>query len=368
MRAGLLFAILIVAVAADFNFQGNVTATNAGQFNYRDIEAEILNVPNVLEGVFYEATSLVNGTNQKDVVTGAFFVFPADNDPPTAFLSFFTSYATYQNAKAGATNGQPFSFNTQTSDTVVTKTFVSLEEVNTTTNITVNTVNLVDLNWALLQTQAPTTPAQYLNYITLKGTDPNIALNFSISISAVFSQVLGLLNIVGAPVVTPKSIETTVTIANYPYKSLSNALRLNFVIGTAQANFTLQGSLTVTSGNGTNANYVQVSDQVQADGNVKTATITVSAQQSTGSGVADAALTERFSTQRTATKVSVQFPAGATNIVFDPTAGAGTAPQVTSTIIASSTGNSNAATSKTGSASQFAPIFALLFFLAALVL
>jgi hypothetical protein len=366
MRVQVIFALLIAAVVADLNFQGNVTARNAAQFNYRDINVESLNTP-ILKGVFYEATSLVNGTNQKDVVTGAFFVFPADNDPPTAFVSFFTSFSNYQNVKNGAAAGQPFTFNAQTSDTVVTKTFVSLEEVNTTNNATVNTVNLVDLNWALLTAQ-PATPAQFLNSVTLKGTDQaNLGVNFSISITAVFSQILGQLNVVGAPVVTPKSLETLVTITGYPYRSIANALRLNLLVGTGLVTFTVQGAVTISSGNGTSANYVYVSDQVQVDGNVKTANIAISAQKTTGSVVADARLTERYQAQRTVTKVSVQFPAGANTIVFDPSAGAGTAPDVTGTIPASAVSGSTTATGKTGSASQFAPLFALLFFLAALV-
>jgi hypothetical protein len=365
MRAAFLLAFLIAAASADFSFQGNVTVKNTNDFNYRDVNIQMINFPGI-QGVFEESISTVNNTNQKDVVTLAFFSLnfgvPQENVPPTALVSFFTSYSNYLNVKAAA--AAIYSINLQTSDTVVSKTFLSLEEVNTTNNFTVRTINLVDLTWNLVQSTV-VTPAPFLNYVTLKGTSANVAANFSITITALFSQVLGLLNVVGAPVVTPKSLETTVNILNYPYQSRSNALRLNLVIGTGQSNFSLQGSLTITSGNGTNANYVYVSNQVVADGNVQSATLSVSSQQTTGSMQIDNELVARYQGQQTFTKVSIQFPAGANNITFDPTAGAGTPPQVLGVV----TGASGASTSTTGKSAseQVGPIFALLFLLVALL-
>jgi hypothetical protein len=362
MQISFVLAILIVAAVADFGFQGNVTTSNNGlSLSFRSTKAEMLS--GGAFGVLFEGTSLVavNKTLSEDVVTLAFFVDPNDQDPPTAFASYFESYTTYQNSKNGQNANGPFSFGVQSSDTVVAKTFLSLQEVNTTNNVTIATVNLVDLNWQLLQTNGPATPNALLSYVTLKGTFPNPTpanTNFSIELTGVFSQVLGLLNVAGTPLLTPLSVEVLVNITGFPYQSPSDALRLNFVVGTGQVTFSLSESLTLVSGNGTTENYVRVNNLVVVDGTQRSANLTLVAVKSTGSTVADLLVQQRYSQQATFTQVSVQFPAGANNIFFDPTAGVGAPPVVTSVIAASTT----------SSVSQFVPFFALVFFLAALVL
>jgi hypothetical protein len=271
---------LIAFAVCQVSFVGNATVQNPGQYAFRDIDVTILNYPNIVEGAFFTTTSTVNGTNQKDVVAGSFYVFTLENLPPTASVSFFDQFSTYQ--KSAGMGQMLFNFNAQEATTFVAKVFSTLEEVNTTNNITVNTVSLAnDITWALVNPNNAIVNG-LLQSVTLHGTSAKLGANFSISITTVFSQVLGLLNVVGTPVITPKSLETIVNIVNYPYQSKSNALRLNLAIGTAMASITVQGTVTITSGNGTSAGYVRVSDQVQVDGNVKTATITIVSQQQNG--------------------------------------------------------------------------------------
>jgi hypothetical protein len=291
MKTVFLLASFIAFVACQVNFAGNVTVQNPGQYAYRDMVVEVINFPNLIEGAFFETTSIVNGTNQKDVVTGSFYVFTGVNLPPTATLSFFDRYSSYQRG----TGNMNFNFNAQAADTFVAKVFASLEEVDAN-NATVKTVNIAtDLNWVL--TTATPVVNGMLQSIALKGTNPQLSANFSITITTVFSQVLGLLNVVGTPIITPKSLETIVNIVNYPYQAKTNSLRLNLVVGTGMASITIQGTVTITSGNGTTAGYVRVSDQVQVDGNVRTATITITAQQQAGqmgNMYADEQITAKF--------------------------------------------------------------------------
>lgn len=367
MKSVLVLVSLIALAACQVGFVGNATVQNPGQYAYRDIDVTVLNVPNVVEGAFFTTVSTVNGTNQRDVVAGSFYVFTFDNLPPTASVSFFDQFSTYQ--KNQGMGNTLFNFNAQEATSFVAKVFTSLEEVNTTNNITVKTVSLAnDITW-VLTSNTPTVNG-LLQSVTLKGTNAQLGANFSISITTVFSQILGLLNVVGTPVITPKSLETIVNIQNYPYQNKANALRLNLVVGTATASISIQGTVTITTGNGTSAGYVRISDQVQVDGNVKTATITVVSQTQNGkmgSTYVDAQITAKYQNQFQVTQVAVQFPAGAASITFDPTAGAGAPPPLVTGTYTGTNPNPNP-TGNNNSQGRITPILALLFLLVVILI
>jgi len=87
-----------------------------------------------------------------------------------------------------------------------------------------------------------------LRYVNFKGTKNNLAVTFTF----VVSSVVGVLNVVGNGIITPKSLETIITIANFPYTSTANSVRLNMAVGTASASVLAQTSVThLTSGTGT---------------------------------------------------------------------------------------------------------------------
>jgi len=337
---------------SQFDFAANATLSNQGQFAYRDISVSIQNIGNVFNCVFFTTTSTINNnkTHQKDVVAGAVYV--GLNLPPTASVSFFDAISTFNLAQ---NNANPFSFSSQDADTFIAKVFLSLEEVNAT-NATVQTIPLDGLKWVLTNTQVATN-GKGLQWVTFQGTSPNIP-NFSIQISAVFSQILGLLNVVGTPVITPKSLETIINMTNFPYKNKADSVRLNTVVGMGMASLSIQGSVTITSGNGTSGSYVHFSNQVQADGQTTTVTVnSVDAGNSAmGYQIVDAQVTAKFSTAHSIMFVSITFPPGATTVIYDPSLGSGSDyPQITGTIPTSGNGNGNGV-------SQLTPMISLLFF------
>jgi len=346
----LFFSFLFALVfSQSFDFAANATLSNQGQFAYRDMNVAIVNFGNFYNGVFFTTTSTINNnkTHQKDVVAGAFYV--GLNTPPTASVSFFDSILTYNQAQTA----NPFGFSAQAADTFIAKVFLSLEEVNAT-NATVQTIPLDGLNWVLTNAQVATN-GKGLQWITFQGTSPNIP-NFSIQISAVFSQVLGLLNVVGNPVITPKSLETIINMTNFPYKNKADSVRLNTVVGMGMSTLSIQGSVTITSGNGTSGSYVHFSNQVLADGRTTTVTInTVDAGNSAmGYQIVDTQITSKFSTAHSIMFVSITFPAGATTVIYDPSLGSGSDyPQITGTTPTNGNGNGNGV-------GQLTPMIALL--------
>jgi len=342
----LLLIFLFQYSFAQFDFVAgkNVTLSNSQQYQFRNfLISQIINT-GFYDGVFFTSTSFQanNLSRQLDVVSGSAYV--GQGIFPTAVISFFDAMSTWNGA---TNNGNPFNFNAQDADTIVGKGFISLDEVNSN-NVTVQTISLNSLTWTILSTQ-PQTNGKGLQWVTFQGVT-NKFPNFNVQFTVVFSQVLGLLNVVGNPVITPKTLETILNITNFPYKSTADSVRLNMVIGMGMASLSIQGTANFTSGSGNSGSFVHFSNQVQTDGNTKTATITVMEQANgqMGSTLIDAQIVAKFSTSHSIMFVSATFPAGAVNIVYDPQATVGADPP-------------NYYTTTTGGAHNVTPIIALLF-------
>jgi len=143
---------------------------------------------------------------------------------------------------------------------------------------------------------------------------------------------------------------------NFPYKNKADSVRLNTVVGMGMSTLSIQGSVTITSGNGTSGSYVHFSNQVLADGRTTTVTInTVDAGNSAmGYQVVDTQITSKFSTAHSIMFVSITFPAGATTVIYDPSLGSGSDyPQITGTTPTNGNGNGNGV-------GQLTPMIALL--------
>jgi len=315
-----------VVYGQSFSYQGNVTISNAQQFSFRATSVLNINLPLIYEGTYFTSISLGIGPNA--VTTDGVFgvsVFPAGVTPlsPAVLLTYFASSLEYVENAADIA-----SFNLTNAGSFIGKVFLSLEEVNSTGGV-VQTIFLKDLTWALVN-GATVVGSGGLRYVTYTGTqlaNPN----FSVTISTIYSNVLGTLSIVGTPVVTPKSVESVINITSFPYISTADSVRLTIAVATSTGFVVASGSVTtLTYGSGTTAAYFVLSRVAGVNG--ASAPVVISGFTA---GTADANFANSYITAQVSAKygtaaslqfVTVTFPAGATSITYDPAVGAGALP------------------------------------------
>lgn len=133
---------------------------------------------------------------------------------------------------------------------------------------------------------------------------------------------------VGA-IVTPKTLESIVEINNYPYRSSSNYLTLT--MGTATGNFDVVASASASnliSGGGEDQVYFALSNVAVVDGSKKFVTISGFSKITGSNSYIEGQAKGKYGGSFSYATVSVDFPAGASKIIYDPTIGQGTPPTI----------------------------------------
>jgi len=236
------FLLLFVSIVASqvITYKGNVTLSNQSQFNFRATNFADWNLL-IYSGAYYSSVSLTINPNTAsfDGLYGA--IYTGVGLVPTAYLTFFDVASHFQ-----VSGGNYANANTTASLGFIGVTYISLDEVSPTGTVA-QSIGLNSLLY-LLQPDSSTGTGG-LRYVNFKGTKNNLAVTFTF----VVSDVVGVLNVVGTGIITPKSLETMITIANFPYISTANSVRLNMAVGTVSANVVAQSTVThLTSGTGTN--------------------------------------------------------------------------------------------------------------------
>jgi hypothetical protein len=314
-----------------FAYQGNVSLTNTNDFRFRTTSMLDFSILNLYTGIFTTSISADFGSNtaSADGIYGA--AYAGVGAPPTAYLSYWATTTQWQNSNNGVTDYS--SANTTASAAFIGKVFLSLDEVDPN-NVTVQTIGLVfqlakptsSVSWTLGSKQY----GGSLRYATLVGTIFGNS-NFQIFLSYLISDVVGVINVPGSAIVTPKSLESVIEIDNFPYKSTANSVRLNLVVGSAVGAVSAQGSVThYINGNNGNAAYLTLDHSHSADGVVTPVSISGwidgSASAGTGVGNFDAQVRGKYAAAANFKFISVTFKAGAAKIVYDPTIGVGSNP------------------------------------------
>jgi len=129
----------------------------------------------------------------------------------------------------------------------------------------------------------------------------------------------------------PKGVESIIEIKNWPYQNKSNTLTLVMAAGSAGFSLSASGQVVYSSITGTTEEqvYFRVSDTAYLNG--KKSTVQISSNISsdiTGVGTIFfmAQLQARYKSQASCAIYSVQFPPGASDIIYDPTMGSGESP------------------------------------------
>jgi len=242
---------------------------------------------------------------------------------PTVWLVFVDAAAKWTNANGATPNIT--SVNASVAEGFIGSTFISLDEV-TSNGTLIQTILLQNLGFAITDQNLATG----LRYVTFTGATL-LHLGFSVSVTYTATDRVGVLNVGTVAVVTPKSIESVISITNFPYVNKANSVRLNIGVGSQALTLQVDGQFThFVGGTGNQATYITVNNQVLADGVLKPATVSgfVDAQSVTNFGNNDIAgqITAKYANAASFKIVSVTFPPGAASIVFDPATGAGSAP------------------------------------------
>jgi len=278
------------------------------------------NVQPLYEGVYISSVSVDINPNSftADGVFGAAYAALVGAIPPSAYLTFWSSATQWK------TNGTAYgSVNTTDAAAFMGKAFIQLDEV-TPANIVVQTISLGNLLYTL--TNAVTGDAN------LKGSTFTATQGMmTVKITFLASAVVGVLNVPGNAIITPKTLESVLEIDNFPYMNTANSVRLTMLVGSAAGFINVQASFThYASGNGDNGAFFTLSHVAQTDGTATPVTISaftdVKDAVTYGNAYIDTQVRATYGAAASFKLVNVTFKAGSKIILFDPAVGVGANP------------------------------------------
>lgn len=312
--AALLFVLLASAAALDIAYSGNVSVSGdednwkfrRTSFTYWDLD------PLDGDGISFNSLSLgrTKASIHGDAVWGKVEIW--SNTVPTAWLKY-ASTAGYNesNEYTGAASWG-----------VVANAYLLLEE--TAPNGTVVRVQSLreqvfgDFGWDTNELQT-TGSLKYASYLGKKTSE-----NWEIEITFLLSEIKGKVSLADA-VVVPKSLESVVSIKNWPYKDAANTLSLVIVVATGS--FTAKGSAIVSGSNEDDQVYFALSTKATVGGKVEDVSVSGYSNAEFDASFSNdnikAELTGVYGANYQVKQVKVTFPAGAQDILYDPTIGAG---------------------------------------------
>jgi len=318
MKSIILLAFIVGAFAQSFTFKSNVTLSNAGDFKFRESTTAEIGFFALYSGLYISSLSVDINTNSAafDGLYGA--AYTGLGLSPSAFLSFVYSASQWQ-----VNNNNYAQANASASAGFIGQVFLSLDEVDSAGNPQ-STIPFTTLLWTIADSSVGNGGLRYLTVQTTQGA-------MTIKISFIYSDVVGVLNVVGTAIVTPKTLESVISIQNYPYANNGNSLRLNLVVGTAAGSASVQGQVThYVSGNGQSGTFLTLDHVASINGAATPVSISAftegQGQLNFGNSYLMGQVTGKYGAGASFKFVSITFPAGAANIIYDPAIGAGANP------------------------------------------
>lgn len=325
MKCVLLVASLLVSLSSAIQFAGNISfnANNNG-WSYRDVD--VLAVGGIgIQQVYYTSNS-VAANSQSFNVSGVFGagLFILTQVP----YSFATAYA----ADADWTGGNGGSWQTAgvaASLGYIATVYASIEELDSNNNLVGDPQTLRygilpgTLTWSkdYVQVNGPLKSASFV------GKPHSSSANWYVNITYIGSDVVGVIDLANA-IVGPSSFEQIVQINNWPYQNPENHLRLVMYTISGSATASVSAGALISSGSGSSQVYFSAAATAVVDGTVKGVTLSASASSSADVSIlnGNAFLLAQVATKYNSpqfTTVTVDFPANAKSITYDPTVGAG---------------------------------------------
>jgi hypothetical protein len=320
-----LLSLFVVAQASFPTFFGNVSFASQDEFQYRDTNTWTLNVL----ALNYFATSAVSvdlNLGKQTASSDGVFSFTATGVgyPPVSLLAFYEASLNVSFNFEHITN--PVNFDFSASAGLLASSLLRLEEVDSSGNV-VQTISL--------------TGGAGLRIWTYSGADSSVGkgglrggvYKFSnlLTLTVLTSDVTGILNLPGHPIIVPKAIELVLEITNFPYQDSKNKVQLVMGVASAKAktNGPVHGSLYFGNTH-TTSTYIDFNSHAQTDGKLTAVSISANATTNIAASVTDlvsAIINGKFQASAEAKIIKILFNSpGAQNIVYDPTLGSGSSP------------------------------------------
>jgi len=261
--------------------------------------------------------------NEADWIWGSVYV--GDKIFPVYWLSYFDVFDAIANSTQDFTN-----FNVSASRGFIISSFLKIMEMKPN-NVTVATVTLDTVRWAYSYTAsaALSNSSQGIYAYVFIGTSK---LFTSIQLQYIVSEVGGTLDLFDGVMVVPKAVESIIVINGWKYSNISNYLLLQIAVGTTSSYWSIDGQ--IQSSKKGNDTFFRLVDKAYVDGvvekaNISEATKSVNISNAFPSQVfanVIKQLNSVYGNNAEAWLLNVQFPAGKSNITYDPTMGVGSSP------------------------------------------
>jgi len=331
MRA--LFVVAAVALAAfasvDLDFDGDVNLTNAdGDFSFRFIGTGTFNLMGYVKLLGWTSLSVDASTASSEAKANGnamvgLGLLPSTHNPPISILAYGSGTAAVDVSLDSFTDSlislSP-SLDANFAGGVVAMAALDMRECDPD-NKTVGNIVLLDTDSLLkciphsVEGDEDNLVGYYCSYSPV-GTDADVTVTF------ITSKRAGILEYGNTPV-SPRTFEMVIEVSDFPLKDKKNHVRMDFGLLTAKGAGSLEGSATFVHRPGKEDIYVGASKHAVIDG--KPGNVDVSFEVGSADmdnfakGVLNMALGKDFDVQI----AHVDFPAGATDFVYDPVVGAG---------------------------------------------
>jgi len=314
----LLSAFIISSLGASISYSKNVSLTvNNQDFDYRSTSLDTWSILN-FNGAFFSSVSVghTQHSTEGDAVWGAAYINVGSI--PLVWLAYWNTTVSYDS------NTNFNELDVTSSSGYIANSYIFLTEKNPSGAV-VKVQSLAQeivklgsyFDWDIGGAQSN----GGLKWATFTGGPTG--QSWKINLTFVVSDVIGVIDYAQA-IVSPKSLESIVQITNYPYQNAGNTLSLTIGIATGSAN--AQGSI-IVSGSSQNKVSFAVSNTAIVDGSTRSISVSSFSSGDFDTDFGDsnlkAQLDDKYSGNAEIKLVTVTFPAGANNIIYDPTVTAG---------------------------------------------
>jgi hypothetical protein len=344
----LLLALVSLAFAGTSKFTGvvsltaNVTGPMEYDYTYRHTGSGQVNIASIVVGSYFFSFSAaakaviidqkVDASGNRDVCYGLGGIVLAMC--PSAWFGYWDSAWTFTGSLVTDPATAIYQGDYKRSSGLIGVVYPQLREIDGTTGLVVRTVTLEAHSNAVLSPGmvyylGSNGKSDYLTYTQVYGqvySTATVHENWMLNFTYLSSAVLGKTDYADA-IVSPKMFETIIAIKDYPYADLKNHLELDVTAITGKATVAVSGNAIVHY-NGTVRVYLNTAKTAIV--NDKTVDVVVSkwvdvdVSKVTSSITAD--FKAKFDKDLSVKTATVAFPAGATEITYDPAMGQGIDP------------------------------------------
>jgi len=245
--------------------------------------------------------------------------------PPTTFVGYFESST---DASYDATSGLTSISGSRVAAGVAT-VYASVAEMDPNNNV-VNTVALSTATYGDASVGVDSTG--HLHYAVWTASSVSLStFSFNVKFAVAVSEIAGVLSVGGAPI-TPKSVEAVLEIHDIVYTTPGNHVRLSVYTAAASANstFSVMTDDTILSGSGDSQVFIHFSGQAVINGTysgevtlggITETTTSTHHITDLGNGLLQDLLTANTANHIDVRLVTIDFPAYAVNVSYDPATG-----------------------------------------------